>query len=479
MTDIFISYSRDDREIVSQMAASLAREGFNVWWDTEIPPGSTFSQVIDERLNEADCVLVVWSRSSVQSNWVQEEADDGLQNGRLIPVMIDPIELPRGFKRVQTADLTGWSGSGSAPEWRRVVGEIRRLVEQPGKGATSAKRASKARVGGKKKRNARGASSGQEKQASSAQQQPSPKKKSGAGLTIAAVLIAALFGGGYYAFGTDHGHQTVSSTLAGEPPRLGRSAAPKAGAVIQDCDDCPELVVVAPGKFALGAKDGEPSSEAAEKPQIKAEIAYPFAIGRYEVTFDEWAACVAGGGCNGYEPSDQGWGGEKRPVINVTFEQATAYLSWISEKTGRRYRLPSEAEWEYAARAGAETPFSFGESISTRQANFNGQYPYAGAQKERSVGKTLPVGSFSPNGFGIFDAHGNVWEMASDCWIDGHKSNPADGSSAGKGGGCAKHVLKGGAWNGGAWRTRSAHRKPAGIRQSDFDTGFRVVRELN
>lgn len=136
MTNIFISYSRNDRPVVQHMASALQHEGFNVWWDTEIPPGSTFADVIDKRLNEADCVLVIWSSSSVKSNWVQEEADDGLQSGRLIPVMIEEIDLPRGFKRLQTANLINWQGDRQAPEWVRVLSEVRRLVTQGQRAAT-------------------------------------------------------------------------------------------------------------------------------------------------------------------------------------------------------------------------------------------------------------------------------------------------------------------------------------------------------
>ncbi|MBI1393967.1 MAG: SUMF1/EgtB/PvdO family nonheme iron enzyme [Alphaproteobacteria bacterium] len=494
MTDIFISYSRNDRDIVSKMAAALAGEGFNVWWDTEIPPGSTFSEVIDARLKESDCVLVVWSMSSVRSNWVQEEADDGMQSGRLIPVMIDPIELPRGFKRVQTADLTSWRGDRNAPEWRRVVDEIRRLVA-PARGAGASAHArgpskapskapSKVKVA---KSSATGAGKNATAAASAAPSGRSGGKGAGAlGPAVAVLALAALIGGGaYVAFATPAGKDLFAKggDLVAKGGEIVANAADglaasgyAPGDVIKDCEECPELVVVAPGSFLLGAPDDEASREVAETPQVPTEIGYSFAIGRYEVTFDDWAKCRKDGGCNGYDPNNQGWGGGKRPAINISYEDAQAYLAWISAKTGKRYRLPTEAEWEYAARAGAKTPFWFGNAISTSQANFNGQYPYAGASKEKSAGKTMPVGSYKANGFGLYDVHGNTWEWTEDCWRANHAGNPGDGRPVA--GACAQRVLKGGAFNGGAWRTRAAHRKPAGAKAHDYDTGFRIVREL-
>ncbi|MEM9262445.1 MAG: SUMF1/EgtB/PvdO family nonheme iron enzyme [Pseudomonadota bacterium] len=467
MTDIFISYSRDDRAIVSKMAASLAGEGFNVWWDPEIPPGSTFSDVIDARLKEADCVLVVWSASSIKSNWVQEEADDGLQNGRLIPVIIDPIELPRGFKRVQTADLTQWNGETNSPEWRRVVSEVKRLVspsqksgnKKPAKLAHASPPPSTTRV------------------ESPAGPEHSGKKKSGAGAAFG--LLAALLllgGGGYFAYTNDQARSALSSVSGKITDSVPQVSAPKPGSALKDCELCPEMVVIGPGEFNLGAPEGEQSSENSERPIIPVEVGYSFAIGKTEVTFDQWAACHDAGAC-GDKPNDQGWGEGTRPVVNVTVKKAQEYLDWLSAETGEVYRLPTEAEWEFAARGGTTTPFSIGEQISTKSANFNGQYPYGDTPKERSVGKSLPVASFEANPFGLYDVHGNVWEMTMDCWSPNHGNNPANGTAV-ETQGCSKRVLKGGAWNGGAWRTRSAHRKPVGLTEGDYDLGFRVVREL-
>ena len=128
MTDIFISYSRNDRERVRVMAQALEDDGFKVWWDPEILPGESFSKVIDKQLKESSCIIAVWSESSINSNWVQEEADDGMMRNTLIPVMIDEVDLPRGFKRLQTADLRDWGGNIADPNWQLILTQVRRLV---------------------------------------------------------------------------------------------------------------------------------------------------------------------------------------------------------------------------------------------------------------------------------------------------------------------------------------------------------------
>ncbi len=532
MTDIFISYSRNDREQVRHIAGALEAEGFNVWWDPDIPPGESFSNVIDRQLKEAACILVVWSTSSIGSNWVQEEADDGMTRNTLVPVMIDDIDLPRGFKRLQTADLRGWQGDTGDANWQLIIAQVKKLVAA--KSATqAAERQAEARSRGAAKR-----ASAPPPRAAAAQRQDAKKggfslmpvilglsvlgaaaigyffyakSQEGAPLAVAAgpaatsapsddadapapdepapaenVELAAAIGGA--------GPDTVDAATdeIGEAPQLDdatdvQAAAPVADAVetpsayaagdsLRDCDECPELIVIASGAFAMGAPDGERSREASETPQVDVAIAAPFAMGAYEVTFDEWRACVDDGGCSAYEPPAMGWGEGRRPVVNVSFDDAQQYADWLSQKTGETYRLPSESEWEYAARAGSSDPFSFGANLSTSQANYNGTYPYADAPAGRYRSKTTEVGSFRANAFGLYDMHGNVWELVADCWRPNHNSAPADGTPVG--GACSSRVLKGGAWNAGGWRLRAAHRKEVGDADRDYDTGFRLVREL-
>src|SRR5262249_29966614 len=144
----------------------------------------------------------------------------------------------------------------------------------------------------------------------------------------------------------------------------------------KECEACPEMVVVPVGGFVMGSPDHEVERSADEGPRHRVTLANPFAVGRFAVTFEEWDACVAAGGCKGYRPSDSGWGRGRYPVINVTRDDAKAYLGWLSDITRRTYRLPSEAEREYVTRAGTTTPFWWGATISPAQANYNGYSTY-------------------------------------------------------------------------------------------------------
>jgi len=215
------------------------------------------------------------------------------------------------------------------------------------------------------------------------------------------------------------------------PPAQFASTAPSIaamspGATFRDCEVCPEMVVIPSGSFMMGWPE-ERLGVNEEKPRHQVTISRAFAAGKYEVTFDEWGACVREGGCN-YNPSDQGWGRGKRPVINVPWQDAKAYAEWLSRKTGRTYRLLIETEWEYVARAGTTTAFSFGSSITPQQANYNTELSYAGSPVATSRRQTLPVGSFTPNAFGLHDVHGNASEWTENCVLHGGSwlSGPVD-----------------------------------------------------
>ena len=260
---------------------------------------------------------------------------------------------------------------------------------------------------------------------------------------------------------------------AGEPA----VAAVAAGERFRDCPGCPEMVVVPSGSFMMGSPSSEEGRDGDEGPVHRVTFKRPFAVGVYEVTFGEWDACVSGGGCGGHRPSDGGWGRGRHPVMNVSWDDAQAYVRWLSRKTGEEYRLLSESEWEYVARAGTTTPFHTGATISTGQANYDGNYTYGSGRKGRYIEKTVEVGSYAPNRFGLYDVHGNVWEWTEDCWNDSYRGAPSDGS-AWKSGDCSRRVVRGGSWVNTPWNLRSAHRNglTAGIR--DYLVGFRVARTL-
>jgi len=254
-----------------------------------------------------------------------------------------------------------------------------------------------------------------------------------------------------------------------------RELALKAKDRFKECDACPEMVVVPAGSFMMGSPAGEARRDAYEGPQHPVTIARQFAVGKFEVTFTEWDACVAAGGCK-HNPGDSRWGRGKRPVINVSWDDAKEYVAWLSRKTGKTYRLLTEAEWEYAARAGTTTPFSTGPTITTSQANFHGNYTYPGSGKGVYRAKTVDVGSFPPNAFGLHDMHGNVWEWVQDCWNASYSGAPSDGS-AWTTGNCSRWVLRGGSWYDDPRYLRSAARfRDTPVR--DYFAGFRVGRTL-
>ncbi len=233
------------------------------------------------------------------------------------------------------------------------------------------------------------------------------------------------------------------------------------------------------GSFIMGSPESEPGRERFEGPLHIVTIGKPFAAGKYAVTFAEWDACVAGGGCGGYRPSDNDWGRKDRPVINVSWKDSKAYVAWLSQKTGQSYRLLSEAEREYATRAGAGTPFWWGGAIKADQANYDGTEIYrGGGEKGQYRQQTVPVKSFLPNAFGLYQVHGNVWEWVEDCWNDNYEGAPADGS-AWTGEECSRRVLRGGSWGIGPKVLRSASRSSYFPTLRDVYTGFRVARAIN
>ena len=246
------------------------------------------------------------------------------------------------------------------------------------------------------------------------------------------------------------------------------------GTIFRDCSECPEMVVIPAGAFTMGALASERGYEGKEAPRHQVGIARPFAAGRHEVTFDEWDACVQAVVCA--NPTDSDWGRGRRPVINISWNHARQYVQWLSRKTGRAYRLLSEAEWEYVARAGTTTPFSTGASVAPTQANYNWSAAYvAGGAKAKGVGKTFPVGSFPPNAFGLFDVHGNVWEWTEDCGNLSYAGSPADGRPR-TDGDCGKRVVRGGAWNDTPEYLRSAARSMHDATLLNKNMGFRVAR---
>ena len=242
----------------------------------------------------------------------------------------------------------------------------------------------------------------------------------------------------------------------------------------------PELAPIPPGRFLMGAAESEQGSRAEERPLHEVTIAYTFALGRFAVTFDEYDAFCHETGAE--PPEDEGWGRGNRPAINVYWDDAQAYLRWLNEKLNlagqsQAFRLPSEAEWEYACRAGTQTPFSFGGTITPEQANYDGNETYGGGPTGTFHEKTMPVGSYPANALGLFDMHGNVWEWCADRWHETYTGAPEDGS-VWAGGYSSLRVLRGGSWGDFPRFLRSAFRLGVNPSLRGGIIGFRVARTL-
>jgi formylglycine-generating enzyme required for sulfatase activity len=244
------------------------------------------------------------------------------------------------------------------------------------------------------------------------------------------------------------------------------------GAEFTECaSGCPMMVVVPVGKFMMGSPEGEKGHDENEGPQHEVTIAKPFAVGKTEVTFAEWDACVAAGACA--KASDSNWGRTNQPAINVSWNDAKEYIAWLSKFTGKKYRLLTEAEWEYAARAGTTTAYSWGDEIGRGNANCNS----CGSQWDNK--QAAPVGSFRPNAFGLYDMHGNVYEWVEDAsWHDSYEGAPVDGTAWLQGEEASWRVVRGGSWYYSPGDLRAASRDGYPLDSRDRYTGFRLSRTL-
>jgi formylglycine-generating enzyme required for sulfatase activity len=241
------------------------------------------------------------------------------------------------------------------------------------------------------------------------------------------------------------------------------------GRTFKDCADCPEMVVIPAGSFRMGDLDG--GGDEVERPVHDVTIPRPFAVGRYEVTQAEWQAVM------GNNPSQ--FKGPRKPVERVSWDDTKEFVRKLSEKTGKTYRLPSEAEWEYVARAGSSTKYWWGDAVSHEYANFGTEKCCNGLTRGRDQWKnTSPVGRFAANAFGVYDTVGNVWERVEDCWHADYNGAPANGDPWTRGGDCGRRVLRGGSWYYDPWSARSANRDWNDTVFPGLSNGFRVARTL-
>jgi len=274
-----------------------------------------------------------------------------------------------------------------------------------------------------------------------------------------------------------------------------RCLKPGAGQSFKDCADCPEMAVIPAGSFTMGSPTDELERSGEREDQVTVTIARPFAIGAFAVTRGEFAVFAMAtnhkpdGGCYFWtgetweERQDRSWQSpgfaqdERHPVTCVDLKDAKAYVAWLSAKTGKTYRVPSEAEREYVTRAGTTTPFWWGTSISTDRANYNGNHSYGDGVKGAWLQKTVAVDTFRPNAWGVYNVHGNVWDWTDDCWNESNAGNPRDGSARSSGD-CRWRVVRGGAWNYSPTYLRAAFRYWNVPHNRSGVQGLRVARTL-
>jgi len=257
------------------------------------------------------------------------------------------------------------------------------------------------------------------------------------------------------------------------------------GDEFRDCAVCPVMVVLPAGSFVMGSPESEAERSDNEGPRHQVTIGAPIAVGKYEVTFEQWDACVDAGGCDGHRASDNGLGRENRAVFNVSWLHARSYVDWLTRSTGEEYRLPSEAEWEYAARAGttearywgnsADDACKFANAADLTTQGISPEFEAANCSDGSVFAERS--GSFAPNDFALHDMLGNVFEAVEDCWNDSYRGAPQDGT-AWREGDCSRHALRGGSWGSKPSSVRSAYRGSATASSASFVAGFRVARSI-
>ena len=238
----------------------------------------------------------------------------------------------------------------------------------------------------------------------------------------------------------------------------------KVGEIFRDCPDCPEMVVIPAGKFKMGSNRGRTN----EKPVREVMIAKAFSMSVAEITFNQWEVCVQSGVCS--TPDDHRWGRSRRPVINITWGEANTFIKFLRKRTGKIYRMPTEAEWEYAARAGTRTRYWWGNKPGKNRANCR----KCGTEFHK---RSAPVKSFKANAFGLYDMNGNVWEWVQDCFWQDYAGAPVDGAPR-EGDDCRRRTVRGGSWYYIAKLMTSAYRTSFPPSNASYNIGIRLVREL-
>ncbi|MEM9374645.1 MAG: SUMF1/EgtB/PvdO family nonheme iron enzyme [Pseudomonadota bacterium] len=418
MADVFLSYKREDEQKAHKILQALEGQGISVWWDQRLTPKSHWDKLIETEISKAKAVLVLWSSHSSDSDWVRAEANYAIENDKLVQARFDDRRPPLLFAMRQYADLQDWSGDSSEPVFVKLLYWISLLLGRDA--PTSDPRIDVIR---------------------SRYEQSKPSLSPD--------------------FVSGDENDRFASAADIKPDAM-------AGTTFRDAPWSPLLSVIPAGEFNMGNVSG-PGRES-ELPVHKVAFERPFAIGVYPTTFLEWDIGLNSGKLS-YSPKDMGWGRGDRPVIHVSFEDVVGFIEWLSFETGNRYRLPSEAEWEYACRAGTTTPFFSGDQLKRNASSTDSATSHAARS-------TQPVGQIGPNAYGLYDMHGNVWEWVADTWVPNYEGAPSDGSPRASDSLNADKVIRGGSWGFSDNWLRSSARDAAPVGSRLHNLGFRVVREL-
>jgi formylglycine-generating enzyme required for sulfatase activity len=502
---VFISYSRkDSSDFADELVAGLELAGFAPFLDRhDIAAGEDWETRLGGLIQAADAVVYVISPEAVKSERCSWEVDKTLAlSKRLIPVIFKPVAenaIPDRLRRLQFIRFD--QGLGITRPLAQLAEALRQDLDWIREHTRFAELAARWQARGcpssmllrgddlstartwaaKRKPEAPEITESQTAflNASIAESRIVRRRQllvQAAFGTLAAVVIAGVAAywneqslrAGYYWLALVRGH-----VLTAQKERL-----LKPGETFSECVKtngdyskyCPEMVVIPAGKFMMGSPSTEKDREKDEGPQHEVTIARPFAISKFEVTFDHWDTCVQYGGCMRWRLVGASFGGGKQPAINVSWDDAKEYVNWLSWLTGEPYRLLTEAEWEYAARAGSTGPYSF-----EGDASLLGEYAW---YSENSGDHTHPVGEKKPNAFGLYDVHGNVFEWVEDCYHNSYDGSPRDGTAWIEGD-CSSRVVRGGAWSGGPQDLRSANRGGITSDEGYVALGFRVGRTLS
>ncbi len=466
MSDIFFSYSREDLERIKPIVHALERQGYTIFWDRDIPVGKRWRKVISGELKAARCVMVAWSKSSINSRFVIEEADFGSQHGSLVPLLLDPVELPFGFGAIQAADLTHWNESTTSAAFQKLCLDISASLGPP-------KPVQSGKTENASEPNHQSSTTFADKGSLPATENGTKKSPTLNSRTMLSMLLFFLLLSLVGIAVVNLANRTTSTVSEKEKPIANQipKTTDEEVSRAQVSKVYPELVKIEPGCFEMGSSNGEKS----ELPPHKVCIKQPFFMGKYEVTFEQFDQFAKETDLK--MPDDNGWGRGKRPVTNVNWQTAREYAVWLTKKTGTKCRLPSEAEWEYAARAGTTTEYALPAPGGSDNIKGKALANCVGCGSEWDDQRTAPVGSFKANAWGLYDMHGNVWEWTADCWHDHYESSPRDGAAweTENNGNCQLRVLRSGSWYYKLEDLRSADRNKFDPIDRDDDVGFRVL----